>query len=256
MRHTLIILSLALAISCQYTGASTDPYAPIKDAVTRVIITDIIEAAGGWEKYKAIKSVDYTKRSVLYHSDGSLESDHIENHLFDFLPTISGRIKYADDQENEILLEYSDNKVRRFQNQIIVKNESGDNPEKFNGALYTLLMPFKLLDPGSTIEYLGQVNIGERTVHDVIAKYDTNENPNQASNDEWHYYFDIADFSYVAALVKHGSTYALIENANRHMIDGMYWNQYRRSWRVDSLMKKQFLRAEYWYDEITLTMRE
>lgn len=117
-----------------------------------------------------------------------------------------------------------------------------------NTATYVVSMPFKLLDPGAVIRYLGEDKLADGRPVDVIeVAYNTDQHENHSTSDVWRYYFDRPDRKIVANWVDAGDHYSLVENLTYERVGGILFNKKRQSFRVDSLGNKLYLRADYAY---------
>ena len=117
-----------------------------------------------------------------------------------------------------------------------------------NTSVYVVSMPFKLLDPGADIKYLGQQELSGGRKADVIeVAYDASAYNNHSTSDVWRYYFDPQDAKIIANWVQTGDHFSLIENISYERVGGILFNKERKSFRVDSLGNKLYLRAAYLY---------
>ncbi|MEM9341404.1 MAG: DUF6503 family protein, partial [Bacteroidota bacterium] len=146
---------------------------------------------------------------------------------------------------------HSDSASLKFLNDSLVDRGSKVRESAFS-ALYVLGMPFKLKDPGTILSYEGKKEINGKTVDVINASYSPKEHDNHSTSDLWWYYFDELNGAFLGCMVYHPPTYALIENIAFHEIEGMMFQKRRKSYRCDSLGNKQFLRAEFWYDDFEL----
>jgi hypothetical protein len=125
--------------------------------------------------------------------------------------------------------------------------------QSFMSAYYVLLMPFKLLDPGTHLSYIGESVLNEQTAQILKATYDPSTKENHSTADEWYFFFEPTTGRYIASAVYHAPTYALIENNEQENVSGIVFNTYRKSWRVDSLFNKEYLRGEFWYSDFQVS---
>ena len=123
-------------------------------------------------------------------------------------------------------------------------------------AFYVLGMPFKLKDPGTFLSYEGTVDFNGKTADVVKAAYSPEDFENHSTTDLWWYYFDTVDGAFLRCMVYHPPTYARIENIAFREVEGMKFQKRRMSYRCDSLGNKQFLRAEFWYEDYAITFSE
>ncbi len=236
-------LILATMVACTEKSGEP-PLSQIKDKKAREVLSQAIERSGGWENWTAASWVFYKKRTVLYDSLGQVESDRTQLHKYQLKPAFTASISWLQDGDRHEIF---------FENNLAKKNVNGTTVEKggkahentVQSALYTLFMPFKLLDPGVELSYRGLLTLpnGEE-VHTIFADYEGEE--------DWEYYFDTNTGDFVANLVDHGDYFALIYNEKFTTSGGLRFNAYRTSYRVDSLRNIQYRRGEFFYDEIVL----
>jgi len=250
-----MLLCSLLLVSC---GNGVDkPYAEIADKEVRPILKMAITKAGGLDTWQHIKTISYTKRSRLFLEDGTVESDRIQHHTYTMQPEFSVRIWWHEEgRRHEI--DYSPWRV--------IKKTDGKRDESVDttalkqnvmSGLYTLGMPFKLLDEGTSHNYEGTTSLKSGEEADVIkATYRPAEHQNHSTSDVWWYYFDHQNGRYLAAMVYHRPTYAYIQNLAFHTDLPVKLFRHRKSYRVDSLRNVQFLRAEFWYTDFKIEMAE
>lgn len=228
-----------------------DPYAHISDEQVREVLGKAISAAGGIHKWRAVELLSYTKRSKLLLEDGTVESEVVQRHEYRMQPGFSAVITW-EEGGNSHMIRYEDGEAVKEVNGV---PDSASAEETVMSALYTLGMPFKLLDAGADLRYKGVDTLRDGTPVDVIkATYRPEEHDNHSTSDVWWYYFDRDDGRYCAAIVYHPPTYAYIENVEIHEDLPLRFNAHRKSYRSDSLRNIQFLRAEFWYSDFDMEL--
>ena len=122
-----------------------------------------------------------------------------------------------------------------------------------NAALYTLLMPWKLLDPGTNLRYEGIVKLPDGTeAHAIAATYDPAASENHSTQDVWGYYFATDDHRYLAGMVDHGDYFAYIKNEKTVQAGGLLFNAYRASHRADAQRNLRWKRGDFFYENIVV----
>jgi len=252
---TVCIAVVILAACTQDNNPIDQPGSPveqIQDEEVRNVVRRAVDAAGGWEAWLAIARIVYTKRSVLYHPDGAIESDMSQLHEYELKPQLSGEISWTDNQVARSIT-YSDTAAYQTENGTRIADSELSAQQAFLSAYYVLFIPFKLLDPGTLLTYEGLDTLESGTAVDIIkAAYDPGEHHNHSTQDTWWYFFDRNDGAHVGSMVHHPPTYALIENkeiTDDHMIR---FNTYRESFRCDSLRNKEYLRGVFYYSDYRL----
>ena len=127
-----------------------------------------------------------------------------------------------------------------------VEADSQEVIKKVNTALYTLLMPWKLLDEGTRLEYAGIDTLpGGLSCHVLEARY--------AEGEPWRYYFDEENCKYRAAWASHGPFGALVMNDSTVNLSGITLNARRTTWRTWEKQKPLWRRALFFYDDFSLS---
>ena len=244
-----------LAAGCHRgSGHAIVDVSHIGDQQAAQIILNAIHKAGGWDAYKNIKTISYKKRSVLYHDDGSLESDRDQYHSYTLQPSVTGEITWSFGNDS-YAIHYTDEEAYKLENGARVEGSEESARNTFLSAYYVLFMPFKLLDPGAVLTYEGTTTLetGDK-VHIIKADYDPGKHDNHSTHDIWWYFFDSKTYEYLACQVYHEPTYAFIENneiTEEHLIT---FNTYRKSFRTDADRNKEFLRGEFWYSDFQIIL--
>ena len=246
----LIVMSFTQCSDTQTEAQSSSVFSHPNPDVTR-ILTRAFEKAGGLDKYRHLNTISYTKRSILYDSDGEIESDVTQSHDYRLLPDLEGTIQWQDNGiEHEV--QYRDKEGYQYIDGVL-KGVGEFAAKSFLSAYYVLFMPFKLADPGVILTYEGEVTLDSGARADVIkAVYEPESNANHSTSDTWWFYFDLTHGDYLASMVHHPPTYALIENTTKSRDGRLVLNSYRRSFRVDDKMEKQFLRGEFYYSDFVM----
>ena len=114
-------------------------------------------------------------------------------------------------------------------------------------SLFVLFQPFKLLDNGVELKYVGKDSISSKSFVDVIQPLYGNENN---GSDRWWFYFDTKTYLLAANMVSHNGRYSFIENLAYDSSTNFIFNAHRKSYFVDSLKNTKILRAEYFYKDL------
>lgn len=230
----------------------TSPFAHIKDEKVKDVLEEAIAASGGWENYKNMDSIFYKKRTVLYDKEKNMESDVTQFHKYQLKPALVMSISWSKDSlPHEIIFEK--NKAIKKVNGNIVEADGAALKRTCMAAYYVLFMPFKLLDKGVALSYKGITKLPNgKEVHIIAADYDPDNNSNHSTNDDWEYYFDKNDYSFVANMVDHGDYFALIYNDKYVELGGLRFNGYRPSYRVDQDRNHLWKRGEFYYSDFVV----
>lgn len=233
--------------ACKKDKVAINKFAHITDLNAREIIKASIDHAGGIDTWESMKHLRYTKKFSLLHGDGTVEKSFDQVHDYKYDP-IYIDIKSRENGEM-IHTKLEDGKYTRAKDGERMDIKTDNLIKAINTSTYVVGMPFKLLDPGASISYEGELFLENETLVDVIrVSYDPVKNENHSTADVWKYYFDKADRKIVANWVDAGDHANVIENLTYDRVGGILFNKHRKSYRLDSLGKKEYVRAEYFYD--------
>lgn len=211
------------------------------------VVNKAIAWAGGMERWNNLEQLTYTKRSKLLLEDESVEYDITQRHEYQLIPSLVMDIYWETKGDRHRMI-HTDSASLKYMNDSLIDQGQKVKESAFS-AFYVLGMPFKLKDPGIHLTYEGQRTFRNKTADVVKATYSPATYDNHSTSDDWWYYFDAADGAFLGCMVYHAPTYAMIENIAFHEVDGMKFQKRRMSYRCDSLGTKQFLRAEFWYED-------
>lgn len=222
------------------------PYSHIKDEKARDLIRASIEEAGGLERWNNLKQLSYTKEFSLLREDGSVEKSYDQLHEYQFNPA---RIKITSIENGDTLVTTQvGRQFSRTKNGEKMEANPTSLEKAINTSTYVIGIPFKLLDPGAQISYIGPTSLPDgRTAEVIEVQYDAETNENHSTSDVWRYYIDKNTAQIIANWVDAGDHYALILNNSFESANGILFHGNRESYRVDEAGKPLFLRARYEY---------
>lgn len=217
-----------------------------KELDAKEIVLKSIEAHGGIDKWKSAKELSYIKTTVLYDSLGKVEQKTIQTHKNIFGAKLTAEMKWIEDSVSKRVLLKNNNISIYFNG---VEQRELKLKEKYyrsvTAANYVIWQPFKLLDEDVTLFYEGENVVDNQNVYTIKAAYFKEDG---SPDNTWWYYFDKTTYRLLGTMVHHGTTYSYIENTKYETLTGLYLNKERKSYRVDSLRNKKFLRADYFYE--------
>ncbi len=237
MRYLSFILFLLLT-ACNEPAASSKA-SPSKIDKALAVVNQSIEAHGGLDHWKNIETLKFRKETKLFLADGSIEKDVNEIHTLHQKDTLHGSIVNLDTiAANKYTTTFADGKG-------IKKMNSGttDGTNAFLSSHFVVNQPFKLLDPGVQLSYLGRDTLANSKIVDVVKAY-----YGDPSDDVWWFYFDIQSHVVLSTLIYHAPTYAYVDNEVIEEVDGILWNLKRTTYRTDSLRNIEFVRAKFVYE--------
>lgn len=241
----------SLLSSCSSSNKESDTNRAKSNSEAIKVVESAIEYAGTMEKWQNIASLEYTKRSKLLLENGETESDVIQHHHYIFGAKRSINISWIVESDS-FLLKYENSAYQKFKNGELI-DEGDAVKSSINSSVYVLGMPFKLLDEGTELNYLGQKEFnGNDSVHVIKATYEPSKYQNHSTQDVWWYHFN-NDGAFLSSMVFHTPTYALIENLSVTNANGLKFPKRRKSYRCDEFGNKVFLRAEFWYSDYSVS---
>ena len=203
------------------------------------IVEKSIEYHGGWATWNDLESVRFTKNSILYTDDGSVESEIAEK----FTITLQPGFQVTIVNQNSVGLHFDGENYRKTKAEVEMPVTSADT-SAIQASFFVMSQPFSLIDENVTLTLEGKDSILGREVMAVSARY----GEAKKENHPWIYYLDTLDYRLLASRVHHPPTYALIVNENTVEYKGIVWNTQRTTYRVDSMNNILFVRAKYVYD--------
>lgn len=248
-----ILLTLGLTLCLLACRSSEVQFPEGTSLEVQKVLTKSFISAGGLQNFRNIDSVIYQKRTKLYLKDGSLESEVDQHHAYDLFPSVSGTITWEDSIGRHKII-YSDQEAYRSLNGRKIENSSASATQSFFSNYFVLFIPFKLLDTGTTLSYEGEKEMENGQSAQIIkAIYNPDEFDNHSTSDEWYFFVDKVNGKIVGNLVYHEPTYAFIENIRTTDEYPLRMNLYRKTWRTDKDLNKEYLRGEFWYTDYTFT---
>lgn len=251
---TIFLLMALITWSCKPTVDNTkpDPLSHIQDAQAASVLTKAMDRAGGLEHWQKKRSLQFRKSTVLYLENGEVESMADQLHKYTYADPSTVEIEWMEGQDKiKLTSDYSS--VSRTRNN--QPDNSLDPVSGMNSVLsstYVISIPFKLLDPGVELEYLGIDTLEDHSiVHVLQAEHQPTDNPEEY--DTWWHYYDHETYRQIGYMVRHADHFSLVKNLSFVMVDGFEMVKDRRSYRADEDGKVDYLRAVYEYTNYHFT---
>ena len=215
-----------------------------KEVTADNIVSKSIEAHGGMEAWTQLKHLEFDKETILFTQDGTIEKEVDQHQFFILKPSLEGALLSKEAQKNDLY--FHGNAFSKVINDSVfmvtdsIELETAKNT--FFAAHYVVCQPFKLMDEGVILNYVGIDKLEETEVHIINVSYLTDTE----NSDKWTYYFDAITYKLVANKVNHNGNISLIKNLEFDAKTGLIFNAHRKSYTVleDG---SSFLRAEYFY---------
>ena len=261
-RLHLSFLSILFIVACTPTDkGSTSPtelsdlFEVIEDEEAKAILQKAMIAMGGLERWNSKKRVSFSKRFKLYREDGSIENDAFQHHAYTYKPASSFSIKWTEKEDRHEILQ----KEGTLAKMINGLPDSEANLQSLNNtvlsSVFVTEIPYKVLDPGAHISYVGKDTLKEAQVVDVIqVVYDPEAHNNHTTPDTWHLYFDAESSIMLGYIVQHADHYSYVRNLSDTLVDGFTFVTTRDSWRVNDNRELLYLRATYEYSDYEIDL--
>jgi len=209
-------------------------------------------AAQGGEKLDMVKSITYDKNSILYLEDGSIENESFKRYTNTFHPEETTRMEWVvDGVKHKVVL--TKEGIYNQDTLVVDPDHKKRLSSSFRSANYVFYQPHRLVHDNDLIQYDGTDTIMGRDAHVLKVPY---TNDDGSPGNIWWFYVDTKTYKVLANLIYHEPTYALVENLEVENKTGMSLHAHRKTYRVDSLRNKKFLRGEYDYKIIEVQMKE
>ena len=244
MRYTFLLF-LVIACSTPNTEKQVDYYAHIEDEKARNIIQAAITKAGGIATWKNKKSLKYSKQFALLLEDGSIQKSYNQIHAYRYNPLNIDIVSVENGDTLHTVLE--DGNYQRRKNDSLLDVSQAKLAKSVNSSTFVLGMPFKLLDAGAQISYLGETTFMNKTAEIIVVHYNADQHKNHSSSESWKFYFDKENANWLGYWVASSDHYNTVENLSFEQIGDLSLIKERKSYRADSLGNPLYLRADYTY---------
>lgn len=219
------------------------------------LISESIDAHGGYEEWKAMESMTFLKETRLYQADSSLESELFQEIEIRFQPHWEIRMNWEKDSIRHTAL--FDGKATRYwlgeneiQNEDFLKSKRRD----LDAAAYVMTKPFDLLEGEKQLKYLGSRRLPDGKNYESVQVIDGV--PGQQPVDVWIYYFDPNDSRLMAYSVNTSDHTSLVMNGDFELFEGLLFPKSRISYRLQENGQIEYLRAEYRYADYNVKLRK
>lgn len=214
----------------------------------RQIVEKSIEVHGGLKTWQNAKSLSFTKTTILFNRDGSIEKEVNQKQSFVLRPQLKGFIqdlKYSGivgiDFDGDNFWKKENDSLRKITD--TTELETAKN--NFFSVQYVVSQPFALLEENVILKHEGKEELDDNLVHVINVSY-TNDTE---TSDEWSYYFDTTTFQLLANKVIHKPAVSLIKNLDFNTVTGLMFNAHRKSYFLKVSGDIDYLRAEYFYKD-------
>jgi hypothetical protein len=208
------------------------------------IIEKSIKAHGGLESWQKIKQLSFDKETTLFNEDGSIELKTEQFQLFQFGTKLFGKIEWQNNG-NDISIIYDDEKISKSINDSVVDSESElvKASNAFWAAYYVACKPFDLISENTKLVLSGEIDFEGKRCYVISVFYKNDE----IDADRWSYIIDAESYKVVANKVVLKDHTSWVENLTFDTSTPLIFNAHRKSYRLNEVGEKTYLRAEYFY---------
>lgn len=233
----LILIGGMICLSCS----------PGEDQKSMELLKKSIAAHGGLSEWEELEAIHFSKKTVLFDEEGLVEEELDQRIEFQLKPNYAGKIAWSKDSIVHVL-EFDGEKInyQMAGNQLQNTDFLSLKKQELDAALYVVGMPWKLMeDQSAKLIYKGVRETALGQVEVIEVDYGP-------GSDRWWYYFDTETHLMVGNEVQLKDHRSLIENLDFKTVNGMTFYGARKSYRIDSLGQKLYLRAAYQYGDYKL----
>lgn len=225
------------------------PAGPAGHAVRRAI-----EAAGSWQAWEEKAAVDYRKTTRSFAPDGSVAREVVERHRYRLHPPLGVRIERESEEGPVVLLNKGDQAWKTVGGAVATSQQDRDQAWNSTfGSHYVFAMPFKLTDPGTVLEHLGERELPDGTVAEAVrATYEPGAG-SAAGMHAWTYYFALADGRLVANRLQHGPAAedcSYTEYLDHRQVDDLVLPTRRVSYSCDAAAERLAKTSEMFHQDV------
>ncbi len=224
------------------------------DEKANQIVVAAIEKNGGMDSWNNLIAIAYDKTTTLFDSTGKVESRILQRHQYTLTPVLKATITWVQGTDSVKITNDSGQAIR-YINGIRDSIQSDDATSIIQSSLFVLFQPFKLVDEGVGLKYIGSepLQIGSlNTTSEVVQPVYKGQ---RKEDDQWWFYFG-EDSQFLANMVRHNGRYSFIENISFDTTQVLKLHSHRKSYFVDSSKNINYLRAEYFYTNYQLVFRD
>lgn len=212
------------------------------------IIEKTIETHGSFDKWKEVKQLSFDKLVTLFNEDGSVEIATDQFQLFRFGDKLFVKLEWEQDG-NEMQIIYENDEVTKIVNDSIVNDETELTRAKnaVFAAQYVVSQPFELLN-SAILSIDKPVVHNDKECYSIKVAYPEDEE----DADQWYYIIDKETFEVVANKVVLTDHTSWVENLTYDTTTDFQFNAHRKSYRLNELGERTYLRAEYFYENYSV----
>jgi len=216
------------------------------------IVKRSIDYVGGWEAYTSLRGMEYEKTLHKVDSTGAVYDKVVQQHRYNVFPGFSVRMDWTEKETDDYIIMNNSSQSWKFKHGKELTDQKNINSayNSSHGSYYVLYQPWKLLDPGVKLTYVGRDTLPNGKICDSV-QADFTEGFSTTTDHTWWYYFE-DDGKPIGNFLKSPQGYSYTEYLEFEEVDGILFHVKRNTYRSDSTRTDLVLRTIYENRDIKL----
>lgn len=241
-------LFITLLLSCQISQEYGSN--PTTLSAEQQLLNKVISHYGGIEAYQNLESFSYRKDFDLLDSSGAIEKSYRQQHWYNKKDNYYK--VHSIESGDTIVSILSQGNYSRTKNGEPTDAPAASIKRSINSSVYAINSPFNLLDKNVRLQCLDKAIKAGDTLEVLEARYNAKTYENHSSSEPWRYYIkNNGEIAY--CWIKSSDHFNYVYNLSTQDLNQVKMHHERKSFRVDSLGKELYLRAEYRYYDFKIT---
>ena len=244
---------LIVLVSCHQVDESSDAYPAYNEYIKGInkspgqavdLVKKAIEFCGGWEAYTQIMGIEYEKTLHKADSLGKIKYEIVQKHRYNLFPEFGVRMDWKEGESAYTIMN-NGNQSWKLKDEKLLEDQININSayNSSHGSQYVLFMPWKLLDPGVKLEYMGMQELPNGLKGEGV-QVNYSEGNSTTTTHTWWYYFD-SQGKPIANFLKSDQGYSYTEYLDYQEVDGLKFHIKRNSYSSDSTRNNLVLNTVY-----------
>lgn len=209
------------------------------------LLVKVMDKHGGKQAWDNVDKISFSKSFSLYNVDGSVEMSRDEKHSYDYSNGISRLVQWEQDEKTYNLVQNKDALSQVIDGRLDTLSTIEELRNKIQASTFVLGLPFTLDTPENKLNYNGLKTFEGNTAYELELRFN-------GSEDIWRLYYSETALEWLGYWVKTSGHHSLVINEQMVDVEGFTLSRKRKSYRTDSLRNKNYLRAEYLYENYAI----
>lgn len=241
-RRLLLIAGVGGIVALFFIFRGKEPVIPETGAT---FLSKIMIEHGGKSNWDSIAKISFSKSFKLFNNDGSVEIQRDEKHSYDYSNGTSRLVQWEQNGKKYNLIQNNEAFSQVIDGQLDTLSTIAQLKNKMQASTFVLGLPFTLDTPENNLTYNGLQRFEGNTAHELEVHFN-------GSEDIWWLYYSETELEWLGYWVKTSGHYSLVLNTEMIVEEGFLLSRKRKSYRTDFLRNKDYLRAEYFYDNYSI----